>query len=73
MIPPNSSLVKYDNPVLVSRNTEKKTPKSRPLKVNSTSPQPGSGPVPTPPGKKLPPVDAKTTSKQMRFKFYFTT
>ena len=27
MIPPNSSLVKYDNPVLVSRNTEKKTPK----------------------------------------------
>ncbi|KAF6029581.1 DNALI1 [Bugula neritina] len=63
MIPPNSSLVKYDNPVLVSRNTEKKTPKSRPLKVNSTSPQPGSGPVPTPPGKKLPPVDAKNNQQ----------
>ena len=27
MIPPNASLVKYDNPVLVSRNTDKKTPK----------------------------------------------
>lgn len=27
MIPPNASLVKYDNPVLVSRNTEKKTPR----------------------------------------------
>ena len=27
MIPPNASLVKYDNPVLVSKNTEKKTPR----------------------------------------------
>ena len=27
MIPPNVSLVKYDNPVLVSRNTDKKTPR----------------------------------------------
>ena len=27
MIPPNTSLLKYDNPVLVSRNTEKRTPK----------------------------------------------
>lgn len=27
MIPPNASLVKYDNPVLVSRNTDKKTPR----------------------------------------------
>ncbi|XP_067931525.1 33 kDa inner dynein arm light chain, axonemal-like [Watersipora subatra] len=63
MIPPNSSLVKYDNPVLVSRNTEKKTPKSRALKVTSTSPPPGSGPVPTPPSKKLPPVDAKSNQQ----------
>lgn len=29
MIPPNVSLVKYDNPVLVSRNMDKKTPKVR--------------------------------------------
>jgi len=63
MIPPNSSLVKYDNPVLVSRNTEKKTPKSRALKVTSTSPTPGIGPVPSPPGKKLPPVDAKSAQQ----------
>lgn len=27
MIPPNASLVKYDNPVLVSRNTDKKSPR----------------------------------------------
>ena len=27
MIPPNASLVKYDNPELVSRNTDKKTPR----------------------------------------------
>ena len=27
MIPPTASLVKYDNPVLVSRNTEKKSPR----------------------------------------------
>ena len=29
MIPPTASLVKYDNPVLVSRNTEKKSPRVR--------------------------------------------
>lgn len=27
MIPPADSLLKYDNPVLVSKNTEKKSPK----------------------------------------------
>jgi len=27
MIPPNASLVKYDNPVLVSKNADKKTQK----------------------------------------------
>ena len=27
MIPPTASLVKYDNPVLVSRNTDKKSPR----------------------------------------------
>lgn len=26
-IPPTSSLVRYDNPVLVTRNTDKRTPK----------------------------------------------
>ena len=33
MIPPNASLLKYDNPVLVSRNTEKKTPKVIPVLI----------------------------------------
>ncbi|XP_077969815.1 33 kDa inner dynein arm light chain, axonemal [Styela clava] len=63
MIPPNSSLLKYDNPVLVSRNTEKKTPKARALKV---SPQqaPGAGPIPGPPkGGRLSPIDS---SKQQQ-------
>jgi hypothetical protein len=27
MVPPTSSLVKYDNPSLVTRNTDKRTPK----------------------------------------------
>uniref|UniRef100_K1PNS2 33 kDa inner dynein arm light chain, axonemal n=1 Tax=Magallana gigas TaxID=29159 RepID=K1PNS2_MAGGI len=50
MIPPNASLVKYDNPVLVSRNTDKKTPRARALKV-SPGPSQAAGPVPNPPGK----------------------
>lgn len=33
MIPPNASLVKYDNPVLVSKNVEKKAPKAKPLRA----------------------------------------
>jgi len=59
MIPPNASLVKYDNPVLVSRNTDKKTPRAKALKTSPTPPA-SSGPVPNPPNKqKLSPVDAK--------------
>ncbi|XP_065154451.1 axonemal dynein light intermediate polypeptide 1 [Paramisgurnus dabryanus] len=57
MIPPSDSLLKYDSPVLVSKNTERKSPKSRPLKV---SPQQTSvsGPVPPPPKPKSPSADA---------------
>ncbi|XP_002130653.2 33 kDa inner dynein arm light chain, axonemal [Ciona intestinalis] len=63
MIPPNSSLLKYDNPVLVSRNTEKKTPKSRALKVSPQQPA-TQGPVPGPPKTgQLSPLDA---SKQQQ-------
>merc|ERR1712156_696781 len=63
MIPPNASLVKYDNPVLVSRNTDKKTPRARALKVSPAQPS-GNGPVPSPPAKqKLPPMDAKTAQQ----------
>ncbi|XP_059194544.1 axonemal dynein light intermediate polypeptide 1 [Centropristis striata] len=51
MIPPAESLVKYDNPVLVSKTTDRKSPKARPLRV---SPQqlPDSTPVPPPPKPK---------------------
>ncbi|XP_015770097.1 PREDICTED: 33 kDa inner dynein arm light chain, axonemal-like [Acropora digitifera] len=62
MIPPNSSLVKYDNPVLVSRNTDKKSPKARSLKVSQQqgATMAGTGPVPQPPRtNKLPPMDAQ--------------
>jgi len=41
MIPPNSSLVKYDNPVLVSKNTDKKTPKAKQLKTTEVAPVDG--------------------------------
>jgi len=60
MIPPNASLVKYDNPVLVSRNTDKKTPRARALKA-SPQQSANTGPVPNPPpkGAKLPPMDAQ--------------
>merc|ERR1719230_615992 len=58
MIPPNSSLLKYDNPVLVSRNTEKKTPKARALKVSQQIGS-GAGPIPGPPKGALSPADAK--------------
>ncbi|XP_029426762.1 axonemal dynein light intermediate polypeptide 1 [Rhinatrema bivittatum] len=59
MIPPADSLLKYDNPMLISRNTERRSPKSRPLKV---SPQQPATSAPVPPHKpKTPPVD---TSKQ---------
>ncbi|XP_057196766.1 axonemal dynein light intermediate polypeptide 1 [Triplophysa rosa] len=57
MITPPDSLLKYDTPVLVSKNTERKSPKSRPLKV---SPQQMSinAPVPPPPKPKSPSTDA---------------
>ncbi|KAJ7304471.1 hypothetical protein JRQ81_012035 [Phrynocephalus forsythii] len=49
MIPPADSLLRYETPVLVSRNTEKRSPKARPLKA--TAPVPGS-PSPAPPGSR---------------------
>ncbi|KAM4600347.1 axonemal dynein light intermediate polypeptide 1 isoform 2-T2 [Polymixia lowei] len=55
MTPPTQSLLKYDNPVLVSRNTDRKSPKGRPLRV---SPQQPAGPVPPPPKPKSPAADS---------------
>lgn len=66
MIPPYQSLVKYDNPVLISRTTDKKLSKGRGKRNGSTSGSQtmsatmSSGPVPTPPrGGKLPPMEKK--------------
>ncbi|KAL0984748.1 hypothetical protein UPYG_G00146340 [Umbra pygmaea] len=55
MIPPIDSLLKYDSPVLVSVNTEKKSPKSRSLKV---SPQKPAMTVPVPPPPRSLSVDS---------------
>jgi len=69
MIPPSASLVKYDNPVLVSRNTDKKSPRSRPLKASQQQPTDDqSSPIPPPPRTgKLPPVssDGKNQTEEI--------
>ncbi|KAM8976083.1 axonemal dynein light intermediate polypeptide 1 [Pelodytes ibericus] len=51
MIPPANSLLSYDNPILISKNQERKSPKSQVLKA---SPQQGisTAPVPHPPKRK---------------------
>ncbi|XP_051999432.1 axonemal dynein light intermediate polypeptide 1-like [Xyrauchen texanus] len=51
------SLLKYDYPVLVSKNTERKSPMSRPLKLIPQQ-MAVNGPVPPPPKPKCPPEDA---------------
>ncbi|KAL7980601.1 hypothetical protein Chor_001755 [Crotalus horridus] len=50
MIPPADSLLRYETPVLVSRNTEKRSPKARPLKGTPQLSSP-AGPVSPPKGK----------------------
>ncbi|XP_066933716.1 33 kDa inner dynein arm light chain, axonemal-like [Clytia hemisphaerica] len=65
MIPPTASLVKYDNPVLVSRNTEKKSPRSRPLKASTQPIDGNTSPIPAPPkGGKLPSVSNEINKNQ---------
>ncbi|XP_029359420.1 axonemal dynein light intermediate polypeptide 1 [Echeneis naucrates] len=51
MIPPADSLLKYNTPVLVSKTTDRKSPKGRPLRVSPQQPV-DSGPVPPPPKPK---------------------
>ncbi|XP_039974367.1 axonemal dynein light intermediate polypeptide 1 [Xiphias gladius] len=51
MIPPAESLLKYSNPVLVSKSTDRKSPKGRPLRVSPQQPV-DSSPVPPPPKPK---------------------
>ncbi|XP_053560765.1 axonemal dynein light intermediate polypeptide 1 [Bombina bombina] len=64
MIPPADSLLKYDNPVLISKNTERKSPKSRPLKA---SPQQAivTAPVPPPPKPKSPTLDTNKQTEEI--------
>lgn len=69
IITPSTSLVKYDNPVLLSRTTDKKTSRTRVKsdKLNASLTQSlhttiaaGGPPIPTPPRTvKLPPVEQK--------------
>uniref|UniRef100_A0A0X3NP39 Inner dynein arm light chain n=1 Tax=Schistocephalus solidus TaxID=70667 RepID=A0A0X3NP39_SCHSO len=65
MIPPNVSLVKYDTPVLVTKNYDKKSPtapilKSNPLATVEAGPVPGSGQKGCPPPN---PCESKTTQQ----------
>ncbi|XP_074509175.1 axonemal dynein light intermediate polypeptide 1 [Sebastes fasciatus] len=55
MIPPAESLLRYDNPVLITKSTDRKSPKGRPLRVSPQLPA-TSGPVPPPPK----PISAST-------------
>uniref|UniRef100_A0A3P9BMT0 Axonemal dynein light intermediate polypeptide 1 n=1 Tax=Maylandia zebra TaxID=106582 RepID=A0A3P9BMT0_9CICH len=48
---PADTLLKYDNPVLVNKSTDRKSPKGRPLKVSPQQPI-DSTPVPPPPKPK---------------------
>ncbi|KAF3839391.1 hypothetical protein F7725_018108 [Dissostichus mawsoni] len=57
MIPPAESLLKYDNAVLVSKSTDRKSPKGRPLRVSPQQPA-DSSPVPQPPKPKSASADA---------------
>uniref|UniRef100_A0A3Q1GUS4 Axonemal dynein light intermediate polypeptide 1 n=1 Tax=Acanthochromis polyacanthus TaxID=80966 RepID=A0A3Q1GUS4_9TELE len=64
MIPPADSLLKYENPVLVRKNSSKQSPKGRPLKV---SPQQSadSAPVPPPPKPKSDSEDIKQDNEEI--------
>ncbi|XP_074832461.1 axonemal dynein light intermediate polypeptide 1 [Carettochelys insculpta] len=62
MIPPADSLLRYETPVLVSRNPEKRSPKARPLKVSPQQPV-LAGPVPPPPKPKATPTSVDPTKQ----------
>ncbi|XP_040900969.1 axonemal dynein light intermediate polypeptide 1 [Toxotes jaculatrix] len=57
MIPPAESLLKFNNPVLVSKTTDRKSPKGRPLRVSPQQPV-DSSPVPPPPKPKSASLEA---------------
>lgn len=61
MIPPTASLVKYDNPLLVSKSTDRKskvrTPKAG--QQPTLAAMGSGGPIPSPPAGKLPPFEGQ--------------
>ncbi|XP_077337931.1 axonemal dynein light intermediate polypeptide 1 [Lithobates pipiens] len=65
MIPPADSLLKYDNPALISKNTDRKSPKSRALKAIPQQTGPSAVPVPPPPKPKTPPLDATKPAEEI--------
>ncbi|XP_051892358.1 axonemal dynein light intermediate polypeptide 1 [Pristis pectinata] len=64
MIPPIDSLLKYDHPLLVSRNTEKKSAKARALKVSPQQPI-STSPIPSPPKPKPLTVDVTKQTEEI--------
>ncbi|XP_060897870.1 axonemal dynein light intermediate polypeptide 1-like [Labrus mixtus] len=62
MIPPAVSLLKYNNPVLISKSTDRKSPKGRPLKMSPQQVGEQSTPVPPPPKSK--PTSTDTTKQE---------
>ncbi|XP_067867283.1 axonemal dynein light intermediate polypeptide 1 isoform X1 [Heterodontus francisci] len=64
MIPPIDSLLKYDHPLLVSRNLEKKSAKARPLKMSPQQPT-STSPIPSPPKAKPFSVDLTKQTEEI--------
>ncbi|KAM4796511.1 axonemal dynein light intermediate polypeptide 1 [Rhinophrynus dorsalis] len=64
MIPPADSLLKYDIPVLISKNLERKSAKSRALKASSQQAV-FTAPVPPPPKSKSPQPDVAKAPEEI--------
>ncbi|XP_062889673.1 axonemal dynein light intermediate polypeptide 1 isoform X2 [Mobula hypostoma] len=64
MIPPIDSLLKYDHPLLISRNTEKKSAKARALKASPQQPI-STSPIPSPPKPKPLSIDATKQTEEI--------
>ncbi|XP_070691227.1 axonemal dynein light intermediate polypeptide 1 [Pempheris klunzingeri] len=63
MIPPAESLLKYNTPFLVSKSTDRKSPKGRPLRVSPQQPV-NTAPVPPPPKPKPTSTEAARQENQ---------
>jgi dynein light intermediate chain len=61
VIPAAASLVKYDTPVLISRNTDRK--KGRPKQQPTVAAMGGGGPVPSPPKAKSSPAETQKSQQ----------